>query len=610
MQNDDTEKKLAFHKFFIYFYSFIIFIQIIKFGIPACLPEVNSFPVNFAEWLIFSWPPVLFTSINGFLLLITVLYSFTKNKKNGNYKFQIPGLWILFCLFSLLGFAKATCFDSPYTQCFYFIGITASATSIYYLKKIYSYDCLLKYLIGAIFWASICIILYGLNQYFYGFNETRELFFSFSNISTAGNFYTRLMQNFIFSTFSLTNTYAGFLILTIPLSVWYINTYTTTSFLKYSFTTIYLLVSFTSLLLTGSRSGIISFATAVLIVIILLPFHKKIKVTALFFMIFSIIACIFYFDNKGAPSESILVRLDYYAVAVKLFVKNIFTGSGWGNFFYRFGFMKSYPSPEGAHTPHNFILNTFSQSGIFGGITIIFIFLLPIVTLFKKIYKKKQFFNNSNPYILCGLTALFIHMLLDVDFQVPAIILVATILSILAIADESIKLNLKNAHNSLLIVKNKTILICSVILIITITWISFKILPARYSTQKLYTECNPILYSDSKYTKKELQRKKIKKLFIEAIEKQPYSPYPWEIMGNYALKNRNWAVAEYSFSNAVLRSPQRAVYYYKLFISQVYQKKIPKAIKNLEIAKNLFPELYNSKYNKFIKQLKETGYVQ
>ena len=626
MINTESKNKLTFHVFFLLVYSFTVFIMIIKFGIPVGLPEVNSFPSNIAEWLIFSWPPILFSSIAALLLLINILHLLIKVRKtdipNKVYKFQIPGLWLLFTLFSLLGFINAVCFDIPYMQCFYFAGITAFATSLYYLKELYSSEDLHKYLLGAVFWASVIIVLYGLYQYLYGFNNTRAYLFSSleKQISPTGNFYSRLMQNYIYSTFSLTNTLAGFLILTTPISVWYAYTYTQTKFLKLFFPIVVFSFFLIALFLTGSRSAIIALSISIFFIFVSLQFSKKIKYTAIFFTLCTAVSSILYLSIKGAASASILVRLDYYTVALKLFIKNFFTGSGWGSFFYSFGFMKSYPSPEAAHTPHNFILSVTSQSGIISGILIFIIFILPIILLYKKLKRKKTegsmrytFLKNSDFYLLCGAIALFIHMLLDVDFQIPSILLTATLLNMLAMTDKPCEAHTDN--NVLKINKRSALprnvmITVSVLLIIIISLVSIQIIPARYKLQKLYSECFPMPYVKSDSINKEQQRNRIKQLFSESVKAQPYSPFPWVITGEYCIINRNWADAEYCYSNAILRSPQRASYYYSLYIAQAYQKKVAKALKNLNKAKELFPELYESKYNNFIKQLKEAGYSQ
>ena len=612
MTNNKAENNRFPHNFFLFFYSLIIFIIIIKFGAPVGLSEISFFPMNLPEWIIFSWSPLLFTSVSSLLLLFTLFYILLKKEKPGSYKFQIPGLWILFTLFSLLGFKHASCLDIPYMYCFYFAGITAISISIYYLKKLYTPELLNKYLLGAVFWATLFIVLYGLYQYLYGFKETRAYVFSMNtNVTGSGNFYTRLMQNYIFSTFSLTNTLAGFLILTIPISVWYSFKYTRTKILKYFFPFLVFVFSFTVLFLTGSRSAVLSFSITIPIVFITTPSSIKSKIAAIIFSFSTIITGIFYLSTKGAASASLLVRLDYYIVALKLFIKNIFTGSGWGNFFYYYGFMKTYPSPEASHTPHNFILTVASQSGIIPATLIIIIFILPIIILYKKLYRNKfNIIKDINFYLLIGLFSLLLHMLLDVDFQVPAIITTAVIFSILAITDDSIKQNIKKNHNKILIMKNRIIFIITLLLIILLLTISINRIPVEYKLQKLHSICFPMFYDKTQPIDIEKKRDDISSLLLDISKSEKYSPRPWAIAGKYCLRNRNWADAEFCFTNAILRSPYKASYYYNLFISQAYQKKNSEALKNLKKAKQLFPNLYGAEYNKFNNKLKEVGYVQ
>ena len=124
---------------------------------------------------------------------------------------------------------------------------------------------------------------------------------------------------------------------------------------------------------------------------------------------------ILYLKTKGAITPSVLVRLVYYHVAIKLFLKHIFSGSGWGSFFYDYGFLKSFNSPEAAHTPHNFVLYFLSQAGFLAGITILTTMFFPIILMINNIFKKKKF--DLIFFISFGLTAAFIHMLLILIFK-------------------------------------------------------------------------------------------------------------------------------------------------------------------------------------------------
>ncbi|MCF7790668.1 MAG: O-antigen ligase family protein [Victivallales bacterium] len=590
--------------FFLFLCAFSIFISILKFGTPAALPGAFIFPLNTAEWIIFSWPPVFFTTLSAVILLWAAIYNKGKLRYHFSYgSYLLCLIWFFLALFSFSGFLNASCNDFAVMQCFYIAGIASFSIFVFFISNSFDKENLIKYLLGSVFWAALIIVLYGLYQYFYGFQATRNTLSSFTGnekLLLNPGFSTRLMQNYIFSTFSLTNTLSGFLILTFPVCTWFSYRYTSKIQFKYIFSVLVFTIFISAIFLTGSRSGILSLGLSTMLMLLLF-FSKKIKLS-LFLLLFTTVVILFYLMQvKGDLSSSIAVRLDYYKVALKLFMNNPVSGSGWGTFFYHYGFLKSVNSPEAAHTVHNYILNTTSQAGIFSGIFNVAAFLFPIILIGKKIYQhSKSVLTDYRFYIFYGLVSLFFHMLFEVDFQIPAIILTAVLFSFLGM--------LETGKIQTLQVKNKLTLILYILsaaLITAICFFSLWILPARYKLQQLKSACFPIPIlrtTNKKPQKKELKRK-ISHLLEKTVNAYPSSPTPWAVAGNFYLKQKNWVKAEKCFKNAIKRSPERASFYYKLAISQAFQKKLNVSVKNFKKAKDLFPNLYKKRYNNIMDKL-------
>lgn len=121
------------------------------------------------------------------------------------------------------------------------------------------------------------------------------------------------------------------------------------------------------------------------------------------------------------PMASLVVRLEYWQTALKIFMQEPWFGVGWGEFFPHYICLKEV-GYEVTHTPHNVILKFMTQCGIGGGLAILALMLKPIW----------DFRHHSNKHTLevgclfLGIVAFLGHSLADFNFwyQSPILLLV------------------------------------------------------------------------------------------------------------------------------------------------------------------------------------------
>ena len=570
-----------------------LFIISIKFGLPSTLPEVANFPLTYSEFILFGLPSLFFSLISSILLLFTLLF-FLKHKHSycSHYiNIILPLLWCALAFISFLGFIKATCLDYAYLQCIYMLGLAAFSLFIFRVFEINHKDTS-YWVVFTIFLSTMLISIYGIYQYHIGFENTRQFLLD-SGIKTHGNFHGRLYDNLVYSVFALSNSFAGHLILVIPISIWFVYKYLKNKTLNYTSTILTSILLFYTLFITGSRAAILSFFIACIFLFFILPFRKRIKIFVLLISLILVCMCFVFFSRKGFGSFEI--RLDYFNTTFIMMKQNLLTGAGWGEFFYNYNFMKLYPSAESPHMPHNFILSMGSQAGIFAFLLSLAIIIIPITFAIKKLFNKpkdKILTNIAFPLLL-GWIAWSIHSLLDVNIQIPSTCAIAITITALLFKPNSNKENISHlgSKNKPFIFPLLWILISMSIILLTLT-MSIKRMKGDASYQNLNNQCSTFNMTTLSFKKEPIPMENINTTLMQCTTLMPYSPYPWAIAGQVALKRKKWILAEKYFKEATINSSKSAGFYYYLALSQFKQNKRALARKNLNKAAILHPFIY------------------
>ncbi len=584
--------------------SIFVFLLPLKFGNPAALPESSFFPISPSTWIFFSWPATLFSLLSSFILLLTIVillkypHRIYKNYSN----LVIPFLWVLLSIVAILGFIKSSCLDFAYLECIYLFGLASFALAVFRLLEL-NVKAYKNFLIYAIIASSVLVAIYGIYQHHYGLDETKN--YVLTNILDKGatiaiDFKNRLFdeKNLAFSTFAISNNFAAHLLLTLPLCLWFIFKNTKNNLFKYILTLIFAFILFYALFRTGSRAAFLSFFCAIVLLIFILPFSRKVKISLL--VAGSVIVCsaILYFNKKGSLLDTIFFRLDYFQTAFKMMLNNPIIGGGWGDFFHNYTFLKKLPNTEAPHMPHNFILSMGSQAGISAFLCAAAILVYPIIILTRRIYINHniQFYKQLSFPLLLGWTAWSIHSLLDVNIQIPATVATGILIVALMLLHDS---NYSTTHS---IIKGCKFFTAwnIVALIISVTTIIFALnrIPGDIAAQNLNRLCSPFDIINLEFTKNKIPMKKINSSLKTCTELLPYSPFSWAMAGNAARERNLWGLSEKYYREAVLRSLKRASFYYDLALAQFRRGKIKQAMLNLKKAKDLFPHKYNKLYLK------------
>ncbi len=586
--NNTCSTNSFFSKFLLPATLLFIFILPLKFGAPAGIPDINIIPETAAMWIFSFWPPLLFSLISAFLL-ICCCFTPAATANYRNYAATIPLLFTVLAFCALAGFTKATCLDFPIQECLYIFGLSAFSIALFIIIMQKEVNPLL--ILKAVTISTLILTFYGIYQYISGFENTREYVaevLSKNNIILSEEAKNRFNNNFIFSTFSISNNFAAHLILTAPICLYMFlySGFLKTKLLRYTLSSGAMLMIVTALLLSGSRGAILSFALSFIILFALVSMKSK---ASLFLILATPLAAAAVIFLVPKDSGSVFIRFDYLQTGVILLKNNIFTGAGWGDFFHSYTHLKKFLTTEAPHDPHNFIISMGSQAGIAAMITASLIILAPILLVLKKINKlplKEKFKTLEFPMLL-GFTAWSIHSFMDINFQIPGTAAIAIILCIIMI-----KIDKPYHCQRKISIPLKSIFL-SISLVIILA--GFYRLRGEYYLSKLSNSCCPQFSLDNSALSNIPEAKKLLK---RAIEAAPYSPFPWGTFGDFAIKNEMKDEAELCFTNAIRLSPGRANFYYSLAMVQMKAGKTGYAIKNMGVAARLFPYKYNILYDK------------
>ena len=635
--------------FLLYATSFLVYFLPLKFATITGVPEIAFLPEDPMSWLIFTYPPVLFSIVSGSALVFAVIL--LPFPKKIDFRMATALLFFSLACVSLLGAISASVWDFPILQICHFFGIASFAFLILYLM-----DCdeRTPTFIGyAILLSCLTLAVLGVHQIFWGFKESLDYINQEelrTGVKISENIRGRLLQTRVFTTFSLCNSYAAHLILTVPfvlvfiwksrnalkVSMIFILTGAVCLVFPFASQPLFFLISFLystcfviilfrfpeqlegairivtvaflaaafafNLYFTGSRAAVLTFGIAVATLLPFMIYAKSasIKKTLLFLATAVIATILFYFlTANGRTLDSLIVRLDYSRVALKLFFQNPLFGTGWGDFFHSYPISKTFPGEEAPHDPHSFLLSFASQTGIVGFLIALSIICMPLVCFTHQLVKTRKL-DALKISIIIGWTAWIIHSFLDINFQIAGT--VSTAVCLLMIMDtespyfkriDSMKITSRQYF--------KMFWFCAIFLSLGFSIIlSAYRLDGEFAFLALQNRCEP------RFTKEQeiitTPEYEIEKLLEECSEKMPYSPYPWATAGNFFQICARWKLSESCFESAVKLSPERASYHYRLAYTQIRIGKRKEALENLEIAARLFP---GAQYGKILENIRE-----
>ncbi|MCM8535268.1 MAG: O-antigen ligase family protein [Lentisphaeraceae bacterium] len=474
---DTATKESTLQTIFLYAFSFVMFTLPIKYGSSWLSGNLPIYPESF----LYSAFPTSTLNLLSAIMLILAFIIFKPKAIN-------KGMGLIILSWASIALTCAAFGNYPKDMEFYLNSINQMVTTLFMLfiaaicistnKKAKSF------IIAGICCGLIYTILNGLYQYLWGFADTRA--FYEAQIAQGAQFpaqqKSRIMQTLVYSTFTISNSFAAHIILTAPILYYgwkkYFNAENPQAvkvgslamiiygcsaafsasnlilgvvcaligiifFLKaqelpkaaYDYAGgLLLVITIIVLFLTRSRAGIACFVAGVTLAFTLTAKDKKQRTLGIGFLsIGSIIAC-FIAPRVG----SFQVRLGYYATMVDSFMKDVF-GAGFGSFSSSYNKYKD-AGIEESNVPHSFFFGYLGQGGLFCGLAVILCFVLTIYAIVRSKASRRLKF-----LLLAGFCSWFLHAQLDFNIMIIGTLSTAAIIGLIAFTDDSSQVNFKVA---------------------------------------------------------------------------------------------------------------------------------------------------------------------
>ena len=337
------------------------------------------------------------------LSLISLLFLYPEGKTRPLGKEE--KLWITFLLWSFITLFWSVNLHSTLLTSLLFL----SYFYIFYITK--RRDKKEKeILLYTLLFSTFLVSLYGIYQYFWGLERTREFVFTHMDISTLSpDFLSRLQTQRAFSTFVYPPAFAGYLILFIPLT--FLLAREKEGTLRYMF--IFLGgLELLALFLTKSKGGIFSLILSILIFSLFFFRGRK--------RLLSLIMALLLFSPFLHPGfrkiwrQSFGVRVSYWKAGWRMVRERPLRGFGTGTFGRVFPRYKE-PGREDTQMAHNNYLQVFSEMGLPGGL--LFLALLGVTG--RRVWRNRE--NPLQQGIILGYLSFLIHSLIDFDLYIPGI---------------------------------------------------------------------------------------------------------------------------------------------------------------------------------------------
>jgi len=634
-----------FAVFHIYFAAAAVFLLPLKFGNIVGVPEAPMFWDNSFLWILESYPALLFPMVSCALFISAFAAGGGEFSVELDMKAAIALLWLALAVSSLAGFLDASVLDFPIIFCLHFFGLAIFAFAVLATLRLRedAGDILLR----ALILGTCATMFFSLHQMLWGFEDSMDFVRereARTGVKVSHDLWLRIEQTRVFSPFSLCNSLGAHIILMLPVVVagifgdkatgrWAMAISATSIFLfvfdghgmAWTIMAVLLLSFLLSLLFTSfygerwrylcigfspafalfmlfvlkhtfSRGAVASLGFALFAIPFFLKMPRRMKfaymgaLAVLFVVFFAVVN-----QNRSLlEASSLHARVDYWLCAGKIFLGHPAAGTGWGDFFHEYTTIKSFPGTETPHTAHNMVLDFASQCGLPGLLAIIGLACGSIFAAGIGAARSGGAFfcRFGRLAIFCGLAAWLLHSLTDINFQVPATMGSAIVLSLVA-ANGSLwrPRRLPFANLAVMAIVFAVIFFCG------------RRLRFEMAFERLHRICDPIVLDEKNpdlYSPRSME-----KALKAAVVAGPYSPYPWAAAGNYAQSRENWAASEKFFSEALKRSPERASFHARLALALVRMGRYGDALDKLRRASELFPnnKEYEEQYSKMRKIL-------
>ncbi len=534
-----------------------LFLAPVKLGVTVNVSNVGFFPLDVLGWLFEIWPPMIAPVIAGVGLILAVL----AHPPSGHLLRRNLHLWLpsaLLVLVCLIGFIRTTEWEIAVTYVWMLLALPLFTIALILHLSHRPVD---RYWLFAGLVAGLVIVgIYGWFQHLYSFEETlRQLQDQQAKgLVVNEGIIARLREGRIMSTFTYPNNLAAHLLLVTPLAL-----YLTWRWAarvdpprpsQWTLTLILATLFLGAFFLSGSRAAIVALILGFLATLLLLGVQRRqwlrhhLGIVIGVGMLLAIGAIGGYLVIDGGRGlGSFQARLDYWRSAWLMFLDQPLTGVGLGEF-YTWHLRLKPANAEVTRVAHNALLSFLSQTGIAGGLALLYFLIAPLLAWWR-IWRDGNQRHIDWLWLaaFAGWASWSAHSFADFNFQIPGTLLTAVALPILC-------LDLGTAPA---IARPSRILRPMLILI------------ALFGIANLWQARGEYLYQRFYYRIQDTTRPPLTvhatRQQVETIARwKPFSPYPWESLGLIAMRQEQYAVAAEAFAEAVARAPHRPAFHARL----------------------------------------------
>ncbi len=400
--------------------------------------EQANFPLTIDEWLIFStWPPILLPLLCAIPLLGTaILHPFPRFSR----RLAVPALAILTFLAGLVGLIRTTEYYYAASWLWHTANLVCLGAAVAWLSE---YDRrLLPGLLNVISIGALAALLQGWHQHFWGLQSKYEMMVQnaeMRGIPLTASMKAKLLQVRIYGNFSDPNTYAAHLLLTFPLLLYSLNSWSARveprRLSRPLFLAFGIILFVGAIFWSGSRGALVGLAAGLAAAIWLCPLKPKVRIGLVVLGVLAaagLLVAVNYTSSRDLLSAS--VRLQYYQTSCRIFQKFPLTGAGLGEFFPWHMRLKPVIS-EDARDAHSMFFSLLGQCGLFGGLVALCKILLPMAMILGLWRRHRQ---NDAPLAMAALSGWFAwtcHAQMQFNDLIPSTCLIASFIGLYAFQD-------------------------------------------------------------------------------------------------------------------------------------------------------------------------------
>lgn len=557
------------------------FLLPLKFGSLSVMPEATSFfPEDIYALIIVNWPAHSFGVVAGcWLMLVLLAFPPAAGWWRGPLGRAALCLGALPVLAALPGFLRAETLDYPIDQFFYLCGLSSFYFAVALtLSRRPEWSKYFLYALGA---GTLLTVVSGLQQYFYGFAETRDFL---AQQMAAGLYVNHVMQariadDRVFATFVSCNALAGFLLLALPFTLYFLvkmsDRVEPVRLTRWLFLIPGIGGLLAVLLLTRSRGAVLCLLIAAALWCLDHPMKKRLKITLIALGVLAIAAGGVYVKYSSRGLLSADERVNYFTSSLRQIGEQPLTGYGWGGFFNRHMKIKTTDSDESARDPHNIFLAFGTQAGVFSLLMVLAAYLYPLFLACRN--RKKSLLHQC---AFWGAAVFLLHSCMEINLQIAASMAGLGLAILIAAAPSEPETSAKPAWP-----------LAGLLFLLGILAIAgnYRILQFDKALDQLYAVSRPGTRDAPKP-----DEAKVIYAFNEVKTVAPYSPFAYEAVGDYYLQNGKLALAEEYYLEAAKRTADKPSLHQRFADIAKLRRDYPTMHKHHQRMKELFPS--NPKY--------------